>query len=160
MRTSTSVYNFQINLCLSTYETAYTICFTCHHYNNKVSRFFKTGKSEGKHMIVMQVIFDINYNIMFEVFLSWNHVISQFNYWKNMNIDTRTLCMYKSIFNLTLKQIWDLCTINNQFEQHANHSQLVNFSKASWNTPINLFSAMISKPNIDQIVPLPWKQNC
>ena len=64
--------------------------------------------------------------------------------WNIMDIDTRTLCLYKSIFNLTLKQIWDLCTINNQFEQHANHPQLLNFSKASWNTSIDLFSAMIS----------------
>ena len=53
-----------------------------------------------------------------------------------MNIDTRMLCMYKSIFNLTLKQIWDLCdTINNQFEKK--HPKLLNFSKACWNTPIN-----------------------
>ena len=38
---------------LSTYDTAYKIYLTCLLYTEKVSRFFETGKSAGKHIIYM-----------------------------------------------------------------------------------------------------------
>ena len=47
------VYNFFMFLSLSTYDTAYKICLTCLLYTEKVSRFFETGNSEGKHIIYM-----------------------------------------------------------------------------------------------------------
>ena len=37
MRTSNSVYNFHMFLCLSTYDTAYKICLMCPLYSDKVS---------------------------------------------------------------------------------------------------------------------------
>ena len=67
LRTSNSVYNFHMFLCLSTNDTtAYTYCPTCPLYTEKVSYFFKTGNSEGKLMIYMLVIFDIDPNLLFE----------------------------------------------------------------------------------------------
>ena len=53
MRKWNSVYNFHMFLCLSTYDTAYKVCLTCPLYTDKVSLFFETGNSEGKHMIYM-----------------------------------------------------------------------------------------------------------
>ena len=50
---SNCVYNFYMFLSLSTYDTAYKICLTCLLYTEKVSKFFETGNSAGKHIIYM-----------------------------------------------------------------------------------------------------------
>ena len=83
----------------------------------KFRDFFETGNSAEKHMIYIYVIFDINNNLMFEAcFVLKPCNFLNFIIGNIMNTDTRMLCMYKSILNLTLKQICDLCTINNQFK--------------------------------------------
>ena len=53
MRTFNSVYNFHMFLYLSTYGTAFKMFLKCPLYTDKVSWVFKTGNSEGKHMIYM-----------------------------------------------------------------------------------------------------------
>ena len=70
-------------------------------YTDKVSLFFETGNSDGKHKRYMLVIFDISNNLTIEA----RFVFKACNLSILLNIDTRTLCMCKSILNLTLEQI-------------------------------------------------------
>ena len=48
----------------------------------KFRDFLQTGNSEGKHMIYIWVIFDINNNLMFEACFVLEPCFCPFYYWK------------------------------------------------------------------------------